>query len=161
MKSFGEGIPFTVFFTVLGGSNAGDNKVDHMTVIPDKELDSMLKNPLLSPYVKDAMDSFIRIENLKNNKPSKKLEELNSPCTNALALLRSGCVLQPFGQTHVYSAEDRSLSSILIGSHVKTWMTCWKDFFKQVVANTSHQRCDIQDHGEYEPMSCKSIHLHV
>ena len=139
MKSFGEGIPFTVFFTVLEEEENVNNKIGHMTVIPDKELQSMLNNPLLSPYVNDVMDFFIRIENLKNNQPSKpirkdiggsnNLEKLSSP---GLALFRSGCVLQPFGQIPVYSPEDTSLSSVLIGTHVKTFMSCWKDFFKQV-----------------------------
>ena len=107
MKNLGNDVPFTVF--VIG---KGD-KFDHVTIIPDQQLEVWLGDPLFAPFVNDVIKSFVQIGTLKNtNQPPKpnrnSLNVSNSneeaTKTNGFAFYRSGCVLQALGNKFVYSS---------------------------------------------------------
>ena len=134
MKNLGNDVPFTVF--VIG---KGD-KFDHVTIIPDQQLEVWLGDLLFAPFVNDVIKSFVQIGTLKNtNQPPKpnrnSLNVSNSneetTKTTGFAFYRSGCVLQALGNKFVYSSGDQCLSSHLINNSVRIWMNFWKDFFKQ------------------------------
>ena len=104
MKNLGNDVPFTFF--VIGH---GD-KFDHVAIICDKDVESILECPLFGIYVHDILTSFTPIGTLKNNsspKPSIK-SSLNASCSNSdskldnFALYRSGCVLESLGKKFVY-----------------------------------------------------------
>ena len=61
INGFEPDTPFTVFVMVFKDHN---ESFDHMTVIPDRDLDSIMTNPIFAPYVKDVMSFFIRYSNI-------------------------------------------------------------------------------------------------
>ena len=104
MKNLGNDVPFTFF--VIGH---GD-KFDHVAIICDKEVESIIECPLFGLYINDILTSFTPIGTLKSSsspKPSVK-NSLNASCSNSdskldsFALYRSGCVLESLGKKFVY-----------------------------------------------------------
>ena len=104
MKNLGNDVPFTFF--VIGH---GD-KFDHVAIICDKEVESIIGCPLFGLYINDILTSFTPIGTLKSSsspKPSVK-NSLNASCSNSdskletFALYRSGCVLESLGKKFVY-----------------------------------------------------------
>lgn len=147
MKKIDQNDTFTAFVIDFDGKG---ETFHHVTIVSDKQFESLLNNPLLSFYADDVIGSFVKIGMLKATQPPKPatqsltLESSNLERefkTNGFAFYRSGCKLQSIGNKHVFSADDQCLSSKLICPNARTWINFWKDFFKQVVTNKS---CEIQ-----------------
>ena len=147
MKNIDQNDTFTAFVIDFDGKG---ETFHHVTIVSDKQFESLLNDPLLSFYADDVIGSFVKIGMLKATQPTKPttqsltLESSNLERefkTNGFAFYRSGCKLQSIGNKHVFSADDQSLSSKLICPNARTWINFWKDFFKQVVTNKS---CEIE-----------------
>ena len=147
MKNIDQNDTFTAFVIDFDGKG---EMFHHVTIISDKQFESLLNNPLLSFYADDVIRSFVKIKNLKETQPPKpatqslSLKSSNSEReskTNGFAFYRSGCKLQSIGNKHVFSADDQCLSSNLITPNARTWINFWKEFFQQVVTNKC---CEIQ-----------------
>ena len=148
IKNIDQNDTFTAFVIDFDGKG---ETFHHVTIISDKQFESILNDPLLSFFVDDVIESFVNVGILKRTQPHKSttqaltLESSNSEReskTNGFAFYRSGNVLQSIGNKHVFSADDQCLSSNLICPNARTWINFWKDFFKQVVTNKS---CEIQN----------------
>ena len=99
MKNLGNDVPFTFF--VIGH---GD-KFDHVAIICDKEVESILECPLFGLYIHDILTCFTPIGTLKSSsspKPSIKNSLDSDSKLDSFAFYRSGCVLESFGKKFVY-----------------------------------------------------------
>ena len=100
MKNLGNDVPFTFF--VIGH---GD-KFDHVAIICDKEVESIIECPLFGLYINDVLTSFTPIGTLKSS--SSPEPSIKSSCSSSdskldsFALYRSGCVLESLGKKFVY-----------------------------------------------------------
>ena len=95
MKNLGNDVPFTFF--VIGH---GD-KFDHVTIICDKEVESIIECPLFGLYIHDILSSFTPIGTLKSSSLSASCLDSDSKL-DSFALYRSGCVLESLGKKFVH-----------------------------------------------------------
>ena len=95
MKNLGNDVPFTFF--VIGH---GD-KFDHVAIICDKEVESIIECPLFGLYIHDILSSFTPIGTLKSSSLSASCSDSDSKL-DSFALYRSGCVLESLGKKFVH-----------------------------------------------------------
>ena len=95
MKNLGNDVPFTFF--VIGHAD----KFDHVAIICDKEVESIIECPLFGLYIHDILSSFTPIGTLKSSSLSASCSDSDSKL-DSFALYRSGCVLESLGKKFVH-----------------------------------------------------------
>jgi hypothetical protein len=86
MKSLGPEVSFTTFALTFKGVESG---FDHVSIIPDSQLQDVMAHPLLVPYAKDVLSSFTRIDDLETSTPGTIVLGTGGK----EAILRSGSII--------------------------------------------------------------------